>query len=735
MQLSMVRRSMIGIGVIVILAPFAIWGAGRSLEGMYNLPVLWVPANDPSRRAFFRFVDEFDAHDVILVSWHGCTIDDDRLDQFGELLSQRDGGHASQNGQALYHRVITGRSSLNAIQSPPLALGRQQAIERLQGFLVGPDNTSCAMAVLTKFGTVQRRQAIELVRRVLEDELGIPAEQTHLAGTPVIGQAIDDSSVHSMVWLTLPSTALIVLCCCLFLRSWRLILVVLGVGFFGEQLAISLVHFTGNTMNAVFVVMSPLIFVLSASTGIHLCNYLREETLERGAEGAARRMIGVGWKPCLLSTITTVAGLLSLLVSEISAVRQFALFSSVSVLVTTLLMLLILPGVADTLSAKAMAFSKLRWSGMPTLSSFILKRHSSITIVCVLILATSTLGLSRARTSVELFDLLNPDSQTSCDHRWFEDNVVGLVSIETIVRFGKATDAPLVDRLQMVRAFQSAAASLPATRATMSALTFLPRVSKSGSLGATARRALLVKRFGDDRVRLAELDFLRESTDEQAWRITSRINAFGEVDYESHMLAIEAINAQVLSSPKVAEARAEVTVTGVVPVIDAAQQRLLNDLIGSFFTALIVIGIVIVVGLRSVTLGLAAMIPNVFPIGILFGMMGWLDQPLDIGVMMTASVALGIAVDDTVHFLVHWRRQQAAGVDSTSAVYSTIRHCGRAITQTTVVCGLGLLVFALSDFGPTVRFAWMMFLLLVTAWIADMVLLPALLTGPLKWIR
>jgi hypothetical protein len=98
---------------------------------------------------------------------------------------------------------------------------------------------------------------------------------------------------------------------------------------------------------------------------------------------------------------------------------------------------------------------------------------------------------------------------------------------------------------------------------------------------------------------------------------------------------------------------------------------------------------------------------------------------------MTACVALGIAVDDTLHFLLWYRRETRRGATPVIAIQHSFQHCGRAMVQTTVVCGFGLLVFSLSGFVPTQRFAWLMLTLLSTALLADLVFLPAILASPL----
>jgi len=155
---------------------------------------------------------------------------------------------------------------------------------------------------------------------------------------------------------------------------------------------------------------------------------------------------------------------------------------------------------------------------------------------------------------------------------------------------------------------------------------------------------------------------------------------------------------------------------------------------------------------RSVIAGIMAMIPNVFPMILLFGLLGWVRLPLDIGSTMTASIALGMAVDGTFHFLTFFRRGLARGGSDaaattsrtnpapaavrTAAVHEAYRHSATALAQSAIVCGLGILVFAASSFAPTRRFAWMLSLLVWAALIGDLVVLPALLAGPAgKWFR
>ncbi len=187
--------------------------------------------------------------------------------------------------------------------------------------------------------------------------------------------------------------------------------------------------------------------------------------------------------------------------------------------------------------------------------------------------------------------------------------------------------------------------------------------------------------------------------------------------------------------------------TGVVPVVYKAQRTLLISLTESIGLAFVLIAAVMVFLLNpgrfpagwlkpgnlaiGFSAGAVSMIPNMFPVLLVFGFMGHADILVGIGTMMTASVAIGVAVDDTIHFLSWFRAFLDEGKTRVEAVIETYRRVGPAMTQTTIVGGLGLFVFSLSTFTPTQQFGTLMLILLATALVGDLVLLPAILAGPL----
>ncbi len=171
--------------------------------------------------------------------------------------------------------------------------------------------------------------------------------------------------------------------------------------------------------------------------------------------------------------------------------------------------------------------------------------------------------------------------------------------------------------------------------------------------------------------------------------------------------------------------------TGVVPIVYKAQRALLRSLVESTMWSFLTITPLMMFVSRSVRAGLVAMIPNVLPIFIIFGAMGWLNIPIDIGSMMSASIALGVAVDDTIHFLSWFRVDVKQLGNRREAIILSYKRCATPTLQAACISGLGLSVFAFSTFTPTQRFGWLMLTILIAGVVAELILLPAILAGPL----
>ena len=338
-------------------------------------------------------------------------------------------------------------------------------------------------------------------------------------------------------------------------------------------------------------------------------------------------------------------------------------------------------------------------------------------------------GLMSLKTSVNLLRMFGPESDIRREYAWFEEHVGATSTAELLVQFPPLgeDDSPL-DRLAVVRAAHIAAIKSDPVDGAISAISFLPTLSKKRSLSASSKRAAVARMIRDEESGLGKLGMISRDERSEVWRITLRLTEPEDVDYA---VTLEQIQTAVDDALKDSEVPSQQMLTGPTVVTHAAQVVLLRDLFRSFLTAFAVVGVVMIVVLRSLRGGLVAMIPNLFPTLVLFGFMGLRRTPLDIGSVMSASVALGIAVDDTVHLLSRFGSRRAQGLGKIRAAHGALSQCGWAMLQTTMVCGLSLMVYWFSEFVPTSQFALLMFGLLSAALFGDVFLLPSLMASPL----
>ncbi len=719
---------------MLLLGPLlAVWSM-RSVQTMFNTPHLWIPETNQQREEFDWFCEHFDNQALVVISWPGCSIDDPRLARFELALLDPANIDAVRNA-ALFDRVISGYSTMRQLTSEPLELSHEQAVGRLRGTLIGPDGrASCAVIMLSGRGGYERSEAIETILDTAQTACGLPRDAFRLAGPPVDGVAIDRAGIDTMQRYAIPSALLSLLLCWCCLREWHYVLAIFAAAAFGEGFCLAMVYGSGQPMNAILILMPPFVLVLTIAAGVHLVNYYLDESRSAGTVGAAERAMRIGWLPCVLATLTTGAGLGSLLVSEVEPIRRFGVFATIGVVTTLLLLFTLLPGLMELWPVKAKPRVVVRaLEALWTKLADVMIRFATIATVASLGLTIALgWGLCSIETSIKLRALFSPHDRVLADYAWMEKRLGPMVPVEVVVHFPADTKVDFLRRIDLVGDVAQSVREIEQVNGVMSAATFAPAIPQGGSTRQVIRRTVLSKKLSRQQARFVDARYLFHDSDRQSWRIAARVPALSDLDYERFLDELKSrVTPVVVAASASLDEPIEVTVTGAIPLIYQTQRLLLADMIRSFVAAFGIVGIVLMVVLRSFKAGLVAMIPNIFPTAAVFGLMGWLSIPIDLGSVMTASIALGIAVVDTLHFLTWFRREVAAGQQPAEAIRRCYRHCATAMLQTSVICGVGMLAFAFSSFVPASRFAWMVCVLLMTALFADLVILPALLAGPL----
>jgi predicted RND superfamily exporter protein len=398
------------------------------------------------------------------------------------------------------------------------------------------------------------------------------------------------------------------------------------------------------------------------------------------------------------------------------------------------------------------------WNPWAHIGSFIIRHHVAVSIACMAFIVAMGLGLTRVRTTIDLLKLFDGQARILQDYRWLESNVGRLVPMEIAVQFAPQARADkdarpgepgqgftFLERLEFISAIQQriekqlGAPGKDVVGPSLSAVTFVPPLpTRQRGMSAVVRRTTLNSQLQQSYDALLDSGYLAidKKDGDEIWRISLRVAAFKDVDYgrfsdELRRLVDPAIAAQ--NEQVAVHERPAVTAiyTGVVPIVYKAQRALLESLIKSTVWSFLTITPLLMLVCRGARAGLVAMLPNVLPVLVVFGGMGWLGQAVDIGSMMSASIALGVAVDDTIHYLTWFRDDLKRSRNRHVAILAAYERCATPTTQASLINGLGLSVFALSTFVPTKQFGLLMLTILIAGLIAELILLPALLAGPL----
>lgn len=683
------RSKQLLIGVMLLL-PFVSYQA-EELTCNNNIET-WLPDNSEVRSQYEWFKDQFGAEEVILVGLADRSLDDPLIEAVAIRIEELPGIRRCWSPARM------------AEPMEDLGVSETEAATRLTGLTLSDDRRLQALvALLSPEGLKERVETTHQIRNIL-DYCQLRDDEVFLAGSPVVVAELDRLGNRRQNKKFFTITLLICIGLLYYtLREWRLTLSISALTIWSIQLTTASIKWMGMEMNFVLSALPVMVMVFTLAISIHLVHYTRELRHARDPISAALQM---AWKPVVLSAVTTAIGLLSLMVSEIPPVREFGLLAAIGCGVALVTGLGLTPAVLTVFPERRRPAASSNVSLFDRLSQWIVRRAVLVSSVILGAVVLTSLGAWRLNSRINPLDFLPQDSEVVTDLHKVERHLTSTDSVEVVVDFG-TEDLPFVERIMRVRALEDKLSTHPSVRHTMSLATFFPEEIPSNPMEAA-------RLFGRALQNGQQREFV--STGDRYWRISARVDG-GSIEEKERTFA--ELQALMADEP--------VTLTGIAPLLEHAQRQIFEGFWQSFGLAFLIITLVMVLALRSPLTALTAMLPNLTPICLVFGTLGWLGTPVDIGMTMTASIALGMAVDGTFHFLVHHRNALQSDCDSREASLAALRQTGAPILQAALIASIGMLALTLSNFTPTARFGWMMFLLLTTAVVGDLVLLPALL--------
>lgn len=768
------RHHMMILMGLVFLLPLMLAGTRRAMMSNHNDIKEWLPEGYEETTTFEWYRNIFPSDMFVLASWEGCTLDSTALELFVQKLVPpvEEDWRPGKAKARFFAKAITGKQLVDQLVEKQ-GLTREQAIDRLRGIVIGRDgNQTCAIVSVDQnsealWESYRKRAAptlidkllgrrselfreaeslginpekkflhalVEHVYQVAETQCAIPRDKLHLGGPPVDNVSIDQEGEKSLMRLAGVSAIVGLLMSWWCLRSWSLTGMVFSSAIFTAGLAMFAVALSGVSMNAIMLSMPSLVYVAAASGAIHLANYYRDTVRQHGFENAPDTTAKQAWLPLALASGTTGIGLLSMCITDLMPIRMFGLFSAIGVMISFFVVIFYMPSLLHLMPLKNIAAPRdtrfdpglsPRWRHV---GNFIIRHNMPVAAVCILLMIVGGYGVLKTETSVKLMRLFSPNARIIKDYAWLEDKLGPLVPMEVVIRVDRERcKLDTFERMVLVSHVQRAIMQLPDVGSTLAAPTFAPNMPKKPSL---LERRTWITQLEKHRGELR--DYVYADGNEELWRVSARVAALNDLDYGTFVADIRAAVEPVVEAYREKGVEGLETVyTGLVPLIYKAQSSMLNGLALNFVGDLILIGVAIICLLRRAIAGLLLILPCLFPLAIVFGFMGWTGIVVDVGTVMVPAVALGVTVDDAIHFMLWCRHGEERGMSRSEAIMFAYEDCARAIYQSWGVIGLGLAAFALSTFTPTQRFGYLMFTMLTVSSIGNLVLLPALLASPL----
>ncbi len=608
------------------------------------------------------------------------------------------------------------------------------------GLIYSPDKQSIRSAIYLKkdiVNTSARKDfviddLIPLIKKFEEDS-GI---KVHTSGMPYIRTLNSQSIVEEIplfIGAALFATSLIFF---FFFRSWRatfisMTTVIIGVmwsfGFLG------LMHYEITVLTAL---IPPLIIVIGIPNCIFLINKYQQEIRLHGNQAKSlQRVITKIGNATLMTNLTTASGFATFILVKSELLSEFGIVASINIIAIFLLSLLIIPIIYSYMSVpkdKHLNHLNKNWINKFVLwiERMVKERRITIYIVAVLILCTSIIGIFNIKVSGSLIEDMPKNTGFFDDIRFFEKEYEGIMPLEIMVDTKKKKGVLSGATLKRIDELQDHIKEIPEFAKPIS-IVELVKYSKQAYYNGNpdyyqlpnSQERTFILAYAKSSVTSANLLSSYVDSTGQFARITTFMK---DTEPDRFKRIEEDLNTEI--AKVFPEDRYNVTVTGKALVFQKGTHYLVNNLIFSLSLAIFLIALFMAWMFRSFKMIVISLIPNLLPLIITAGVMGYVGVPIKPSTILVFSIAFGISVDDTIHFLAKYRQELIANNwKIKKSVYGALRESSVSMFYTSIVLFFGFSVFTLSSFGGTVALGALVSITLLFAMMANLLLLPTLL--------
>ena len=557
-----------------------------------------------------------------------------------------------------------------------------------------------------------------------------------ISGMPYIrtmnAQNIIDE-IGMFVGLALAVTALIFF---FFFRSIRATVITLLVVSIGVIWAFGFIGFFRYEISVLMALIPPLIIVIGVPNAIFLINKYQQEVKKHGNQARSlQRVISKIGNATLLTNITTASGFATFIFTKSQLLREFGIIASINIMAIFILALLIIPIIYSFLplpKEKHLKHLERKWiDGIVNWMSYVVKHHRfSVYATTIVIIIVSMIGVSMIKVSGSLIEDMPKGKQFFKDILFFEKEFGGIMPLEIIIDTKQEKGVMKLSTLKKMEEIDETIEDIPELSKPISILNVV-KYSKQAfysgkpqyyQLPNNQEKNWILSYAKNSSSNLKLMDNFVDSTGRYA-RITTFMKDIGT----DKMQVIEDRLQQKLDK-EFPKDKYNTTMTGKALVFLKGTNFLINNLVVSLSLAILLIAFFMAFMFRSFRMIVISLIPNIFPLLITAGLMGYLGIPIKPSTILVFSIAFGISVDDTIHFLAKYRQELIANNWRIKpSVYAALKETGVSMFYTSIVLFFGFLVFTVSSFGGTIALGGLVSVTLLFAMVSNLLLLPSLL--------
>lgn len=607
-------------------------------------------------------------------------------------------------------------------------------------FLFNKETQTIRSAIYLKKEIVNTPIRRDFILETFENKIQEFRDQTgmdvRVSGMPYIrtlNSQLITNEISSFILAALVVTSLIFF---FFFRSFRATFISMIVVCVGVMWTFGILGFLEYEITVLTALIPPLIIVIGIPNCIFLINKYQHEVKKHGNKARSlQRVITKIGNATLMTNVTTASGFATFIFTNSKLLQEFGTVASLSILAIFFLCLLIIPIIYSFMPMpkdKHLQHLGKRWINrfVDWMERMVKHRKITIYVTSLILLVASIIGIYQIRISGSLIEDMPRQSEFFKDIRFFEQEFNGIMPLEIMVDTKRKKGVMKLATLKRMDQLEELIIETPELSKPVS-IVGLVKYSKQAyyngnpkyyQLPTTQENSFILSYAKTSSGNVDLLKNFVDSTGQYA-RITTFMKDVEIEKMERIEEDLRAKIAKVFPSDKY-----NVTITGKAYLFQKGTYYLVKNLIISLSLAILLIALFMAYMFRSFRMIIVSLIPNLLPLLITAGLMGFIGVPIKPSTILVFSIAFGISVDDTIHFLAKYRQELKANHwRIRKSVFNALRETGVSMFYTSIVLFFGFSTFIISSFGGTVALGALVSTTLLFAMLANLLLLPSLL--------